>query len=183
MIVKCVGRTGSDLPRELLAVGGYGNAETDFGVVPGSHYTVLAISIHSGQSGVYVLSSELTCVPAGLFVVADGRVSRHWVFNYDRYDMGRGRVGSLFLWGYPDFAMSDQHRQGLAEGRADAVAIFRSYEQQMIVEFARPDVRMTAKAAGDGFLLCAECGAAWRPMNAIDEISRCPECGTAQRVG
>ena len=184
MLVECLGNKGIHLPPNLLALGGYGTADTDYGMIIGKRYIVYAMSALSGRSVQYCLDAErLYEVPAELFRLIDGRISRHWGHGQLRYDAGEGCKNSIFLWGYPEWVSSNDHRLGIVEGQKHALDIFENHRREMELEFATPTVTRTAKTADEDWILCDACADAWQPQNRLDELVRCPSCGTIQRFG
>lgn len=184
MRVDCTGNRGLHLPPDVLALAGHGTIETDYGTTVGNTYVVYAMSALSGQSVAYCLGpGPLYSVPAELFTIIDGRLSRHWSFNQLRWEIGGGSSRSLYLWGYSEFVMSDQHRLDIVEGEAAASEIFGRYALMMDLEFAPPIVSCTSSPLEGRWVQCGACGDAWQPHNDLDELVRCPACSTVQRRG
>lgn len=183
MLVECIGTKGDHLPSALLDSEGYGTAETDFGTTIGEQYIVFAMSVVPPGSVSYCLDSgHLYDVPAELFNLIDGRVSRHWIYNHERWDSAGGQTQSAYFWGYPEFTSSNTHRLHLYEGQRDAVELFESYRRQMDLEFALASVAGTANWIDDGWVMCSACCDAWQPLNLLDEMGKCPSCGAIHRI-
>lgn len=159
--------------------GGY--TAHDYGETAGDKHVVCAM--FSLEPGVllYCLDAEsLLHVPAELFQIIDARLSRFWCFSHE-FHRDTAAHRNSFYWGYPEFVSNSDHRADLFEGRRDAVALYEEYKERLALEFALPFIRHEATPLAGGWVMCAVCGDAWKPVDSTDEMVRCPKRGVLQQ--
>jgi hypothetical protein len=181
MIVECVANHGRALSPVTLSLGGHGDSSTEFPVAIGQTYVVAAMSSRLRTVITYCIDDPCLEIPSELFRVVDGRLSRHWIYGHTSFEEGQGRIAHLYLWGYPEYVESNDHRLALVDGKQSAIRIFKEYRERMVLEFAPPGLQPIAAQVGGGWLQCAACLDAWPTPEFQAEMARCPSCGKLQR--
>jgi hypothetical protein len=182
MYVICLYNRSADLPPGVLALGGYGDHDSEYGLQVGRVYTVYGMTHLEGRCVEFDLDPEIPRVaPGHLFRILDGRMSRWWMFQQRLIKrFGELRDVMQSVWGYKEYVQSDEHRIALIERQPAAVALFRSYRAAMDLEFPNPTITATPKRLEGDWFQCAMCLEAWATRSTYGML-RCPACRAVQQ--
>jgi hypothetical protein len=132
--IRCLSNLGKDLPigcRDSLS--GF-HEDTKFPLQLNKEYQVYGFTIFLGHVWYYLSDEHFTYYPrwnpSPLFEVTDGRLSKYWVFGYDREIAGGGRM----IVAFPEWANDPYYYDALSDGEKDAVEIFLKYKKLMDAE-------------------------------------------------
>lgn len=158
-------------------IGGF-TRSTIFPVTVDRHYLVYALTVRRGGVWYYILDDRNLGYPvwhpAALFVVRDGRLSRHWKFALEGFGIRDGDV----LFAFPEWVESPHSfYDRLSDGDASATATFAHYRTLMETEFDWHETGPAATPLGDGWMMCPECQETWL-TSAVGELIKCPRCAT-----
>lgn len=159
-----------------------GEHPADYGLRPGDDVVVCTMIMNSDADlllGLKLRDRFVYAAPLELFTVVDDRISRHWVFSFEAGKLA-GRRNMWAYWGYPEFVHNDEHREALLDDEPEALRIFNSFAERMMLEFALPNVALKARRIETDWIMCANCADAWQSPPGLDEMVRCPTCTQTQ---
>jgi hypothetical protein len=128
LIVRCEARTGAELPAALLDDRGGPRPSTTYELTIGTYYVVYAMTIRLNHFW-YFLADDLyegwpfpRWHPSPLFSVADGSLSRHWVYAVHPSDVpSKGLISIIAI---PQWAQDETFHYRLGEGGAEEKVIW-----------------------------------------------------------
>lgn len=137
MIVKCIANVGDALP-EACRHPDYGlTRDTRYDLTVGKEYLVLAITNLLGYNFFYVLEDDVddapALVPAPLFEVVDGRISRHWQYRQDI--RGEHLQDFFYMLSFPEWVEDGPFLENLIDGAGEEVEIFQRQLRRLEEEF------------------------------------------------
>jgi hypothetical protein len=134
MKVKCLSNSGADLPMTCRDPQSGFNEDTKFPLKLNKEYQVYGFTLFLGHVWYYLCDEHFTYYPrwnpSPLFEVTDGRMSKYWVFGYDR-----GGSKHRMIVAFPEWANDPYYYDKLSDGEKSAVEIFRHYKRLMDLEF------------------------------------------------
>jgi hypothetical protein len=135
MRVKCLSNLGTDLPETCRDPQSGFREDTKFAVELNKEYQVYGFTLFLGHIWYYLCDEHFTYYPrwnpAPLFEVTDGRLSKYWVFGYDR-GVSKPRV----IVAFPEWANDPYYYDKLSDGQKAAVEVFRNYKRLLDTEFS-----------------------------------------------
>ncbi len=179
MKIICKYNNGKDLPEDLFKEGSGSNESTQFNVIQGRQYTVYGMTIWHNYMWYYIADEAYLYYPrwnpAPLFDVVDNRLSKYWVFSFQRGCNESSTYTSIV---FPEWANDPYYYDALTDGEEQAVELFKKYKRLMDVEF--PDTTVPAKytatlSSDKQWFICPECFESWASQSS-DGMVECPKC-------
>jgi len=174
MIVKCVAKFGKDLPLDCLITHDGFDIDHKFHLIVDKHYVVYAMTVYGGYIWYHICDEAYSYFPrwnpSPLFEVANGHLSRFWVYNFTK----DGNWVKVII-SYPEWANDPYYFDQLTDGEEKEVEIFKKYKSLMDVEFPNPSIREAATVLDPTWLLCPLCIDAWESI-AKEGMVICPYC-------
>jgi hypothetical protein len=134
MRVRCISKRGELLPKEYIDPRVNVTRDADYRVTSGKEYLVYAIAFRRGQVWYYLIDdNELWYprnLPAPLFEITDGRVSRFWKVNFTP-----GNPDHDMLLAFPEWDSNDLFYGRLTDRVPVEVAVFGGIKSKMDEEF------------------------------------------------
>ncbi len=176
MIVRCIAKFGKDLPQDCLVPKSGFDIKHEYRLIINKCYTVYDMTIFSGYLWYYISDETGTSWPhwnpSPLFEVVEGRLSKYWVYSFDK---GIDQRSTIVRLAYPEWANNPYYLDALTDGDDEEVAIYELYKEKMDLEFPNPSVMEKAEILDSKWLMCPPCIDAWESVS-TDGMVRCPKC-------
>lgn len=180
MKIKCIANTGKDLPLECLDPAAGYDKEHEFALEIDKTYTVYALTIFRGCVWYYICDEDYVYYPiwnpAPLFEVIDGRMSKHWKYNFIQATTQTRFVNSEVIFAFAEWSNNPfEYYDKLTDREEKEVSLFEFYKNLLDVEF--PDLSNTKKATdlGENWVMCPDCDETWEVL-VKSGMLKCPKC-------
>lgn len=137
-------------------------------------YTVYAIYIIENKTEFMVMSeahSFPVAVESSNVDIIDNKISSFWVYGTENSSSNK------VILSFPEWANDSYFYQNLVESNGKAGVVFRAYQQDLDMEFASPDIILSASILQDNWVQCPKCDEAWQ-SNKCGEVVSCPKCNS-----
>lgn len=176
MRVTCKANLCVQLP-ESYRKEGY-SSEYKFPITVGQSYIVYGMVLSRSHIKYLVLGNFdpfPQWMPAELFEITDGKLSRHWYCgsNFDGLS-----YTVKFVWGYKELAECSLHFDLLVDRDREALNVFTQRKAAMDLEFPDPAISDIAEIIEGNWVMCPKCIDAWESQPTLDALLRCPSCGS-----
>lgn len=178
MRIKC-GFDGANNSRGFLLNPGFiFNSSVDFFIELDAEYTVYGLTLREGYIWYYICDKHFTYFPrwkpSPFFDVIDSRLSRYWIYSLKKAD---NYPQAYPIITFPEWANNHpDFYDRLSDGEEQEVAIFRSYKEQMDLEFPNSSIVEIAQVGDADWLICPFCKDAWKNCSSLDALVCCPTC-------
>jgi hypothetical protein len=175
MLVKCVAKFGKDLPVDCLQPRAGFGVDHEFHLIIDKYYIVYGMTVAGGYIWYYICDESYSYYPvwnpSPLFEVAQGQLSKFWVYAHERY-----KDGLRVIISYPEWANNfyDYYNR-LTDGDEKEVEIFKKYKSLMDLEFPNPSILESATVFEEPWLYCPICIDGWECTSRAGMVI-CPKC-------
>jgi hypothetical protein len=179
MRVKCIARTGADLPEDCLDPAAGFKREAEFALIIDKEYNVYALTLFLNYVWYYICDEDYVYYPvwnpSPLFEVADGRLSKYWKYNFFRATSRWPKNKTIFS--FEEWAANPyQYYDNLTNEEEAEVAIFKRYKNLIDLEYPDSSIKKKATHLRNNWVMCPACDESWEESSRNGMV-KCPKCG------